>query len=96
MSNQSIFFQVKFPASSSTSNTFSSIEIYIPSYTVSQNKPISINNRWENNSATDADVLAMAALYRDTTAISAITLTPYLTASLASGSSFYLYGISNA
>jgi hypothetical protein len=94
--NQSIFFQVKFPASSSTSNTFSSTEIYIPSYTVSQNKPISINNRWENNSATDADVLAMAALYRDTTAISAITLTPYLTASLASGSSFYLYGISNS
>jgi hypothetical protein len=94
--NQSIFFQVKFPASSSTSNIFSSTEIYIPSYTVSQNKPMSINNRWENDDSTNADILAMAAYYQDTTAISGITISPYLTASLESGSSFYLYGISNA
>jgi hypothetical protein len=95
-SNQPIWYSVKIPANSSTSNTFSSTEMYVPSYTVSQNKPMSIFDVWEQNSTLDADISAHATLWRDTTAVSSIALSPYLTGSFAIGSSFYLYGISKS
>jgi hypothetical protein len=95
-SNGPIWYSVKIPANSSTSNTFSSTEMYVPSYTASQNKPMSILDVWEQNSAADADISAHATLWSDTTTISSIALSPYLTASFASGSSFYLYGIKNS
>jgi hypothetical protein len=82
--------------STSTASTFSSAEIYIPSYTVSQNKPFSGMGVIENNSSsTGFNIAANALLFSDTTAISSITLVPD-TGSFASDSSFYLYGISNA
>jgi len=79
-----------------TANTFGSVEIYIPSYTASQNKPFSTFGVTENNSATagDTEIDAWANLYRDTAAISSIAINAYVT--FAIGSSFYLYGISNA
>ena len=79
-----------------TTNTFSSVEIYIPSYTVSQNKPIGQFNVTENNSTTagDTEIDSWAQLYRDTNAISSMVITA--PATFAIGSSFYLYGISNA
>ena len=81
---------------SATSNTFASLEMYIPSYTVSQNKPFSIFSCTENN-ATAAEIDAMAYLYRSTSAISTIVIKSVTTAvNLVAGSSFYLYGISNA
>lgn len=82
--------------SSSTSNTFSSVEFYIPSYTVSQNKPISASNVTEANSASNLlwAVSAGAGLWRDTSAITSINLA--CGASLAAGSSFFLYGIKNS
>ena len=77
-----------------TASTFSNAEIYIPSYTVSQNKPISSFGVNENN-ATDSFMSADAGLWSNTAAITSITLTTADT-TFDTGSSFYLYGVSNA
>jgi hypothetical protein len=79
--------------SGSTSNTFTSFELYIPSYTASQNKPASLISAMENN-ATAAYITVSAQLYRSTTAISRLDILGDST--IASGSSFYLYGIKNS
>jgi hypothetical protein len=78
-----------------TASTFSSNEIYIPSYTASQNKPLSLTNVVEQNSTSNAYIVAIAGLWRDTSAITQIKLTP-VTGSWKSDSSFYLYGIKNS
>ena len=78
-----------------TSNTFGSIEIYIPSYVVSQNKPISYFGAGEEN-ATTAFMGVYAGLFSNTSAIASIVCSPVNGSNLLSGSSFYLYGISNA
>ena len=79
-----------------SANTFGSVEIYIPSYTASQNKPFSTFAVTENNSATggNSEIDAWANLYRDTAAISSIAINAYV--NFAAGSSFYLYGIKNS
>jgi hypothetical protein len=77
-----------------TANTFASTEIYIPNYTVSQNKPLSLSNAWETN-VTTAGIFGTASLWRNTSSINSITLTPQ-TSTFVSGSSFYLYGIKNS
>jgi hypothetical protein len=82
------------PSTSETADTFGSVEFYIPSYTVSQNKPIGIFGAGENN-ATTAYITATASLYSQTTAITSLVFT-LASGSFVSGSSFYLYGISNA
>ena len=78
-----------------TANTFGSLEMYIPSYTVSQNKPISTFAVQENNT-TGAFIYATADLWRNNATISSIYIEAGATVNLLSGSSFYLYGISNA
>ena len=78
-----------------TSNTFASGEIYIPSYAVSQNKPISVSSAAENNITSNVYQYVVAGLWRNTAAITSLTFTPF-SGSYVSGSSFYLYGISNA
>jgi len=82
-------------APTGTSNTFSNVEIYIPSYTVSQNKPFSSFSAQENNTTT-AFIFGNANLWSNTSAITSIALTPEIGPNFVSGSSFYLYGISNA
>ena len=85
------------PTITDTSNTFSSVEMYIPSYTVAQNKPSSTFNVYENNSTTSFAVGGWANLYRSTTAISSIKCFLVQSgASFVSGSSFFLYGIKNS
>lgn len=79
-----------------TSNTFSNIEIYIPSYTASQNKPLSGFSAAETNAASNNFVMASANLVRDTNAISSIKLFNSTTKVFVSGSSFFLYGIKNS
>jgi hypothetical protein len=76
-----------------TASTFSNVEYYIPSYTVSQNKPVSGMTTPENN-ATAYVPRVMAALMSNTATISGVTFT-LDTGSFMSGSSFYLYGISS-
>ena len=73
---------------------WASIEMYIPNYTVSQNKPISAFTVTEQNLATDCYVVADAGLWRNSAAITSITLSTG--SNLVSGSSFYLYGIKNS
>lgn len=79
----------------STFNTFTTSEIYIPSYTASQNKPVSAFGAQEDNS-TDAMIRVAAGLYRSTTAINSIKFYNDPTYNFVSGSSFYLYGIKNS
>ena len=81
-------------ADTSTSNTFSSTEYYIPSYTANQNKPMSNFSVQENNNAT-AFMNISANLLGSTAAINELYFAPQ-DGSFMSGSSFYLYGISNA
>ena len=79
--------------SSDTANTFSNGEIYIPSYTVAQNKPIGTFGVEENNAAA-AYATASASLWRNTAAVTSITLIYTGGNDHLAGSSFYLYGIS--
>ena len=83
-------------ASSTTADTFSSIELYIPSYQANANKPFSSSWATENNSAANNRNGASAMLWRNTATISSILLTPNTGPNFVSSSSFYLYGISNA
>ncbi len=78
-----------------TANTFGSGELYLPSYTVSQNKPASMFSVAEGNSAADTGMYVKALLLSNTATISSLTMTAN-TGNFVSGTSFYLYGISNA
>ena len=81
--------------SSDTANTFSNGEIYIPSYTVAQNKPIGTFGVEENNAAA-AFITASASLWRSTAAVTSITLIYTGGNNHLAGSSFYLYGIKSS
>ena len=78
--------------SSSTSNTFSSNEMYIPNYAGSTYKSLSIDGVLENNSSSDYVMRLIAPIWNNTAAITSINL--FLDgANIASGSTFYLYGV---
>ncbi len=79
----------------STSNTFSNSELYIPNYTSTSNRPASVFSVQEDNSTT-ARIRLNAYLYRGASAITSMAFTPSNGTNWLSGSSFYLYGISNA
>lgn len=76
-------------------NTFNNMEIYIPSYTASQNKPISSITMVERNN-TIAYINAVANLFSSTAAISSVQITESSGNNFVTGSSFYLYGIKNS
>jgi len=82
-------------AGDATANTFGNAEIYIPSYLASQNKPISAFGVSETNSSTSY-MGANAILWRNAAAITSIQMSEQFGTNLLTGSSFYLYGISNA
>jgi hypothetical protein len=81
-------------AGTSTANTFSSGELYIPNYLASANKPASYFQVMEDNSSS-ALIFTIANLLSSTTAISSITFDG-LGFNLLTGSSFYLYGIAKS
>jgi hypothetical protein len=85
-------------ADNATSSTFNNAEIYIPNYTSTGSKPMSGIGVAETNSATTAQITAVAGLYRTTTAVSSITisLNTFATNFFKATSSFYLYGIKNS
>ncbi len=78
-----------------TATTFANSELYIPSYLASQNKSVNSFDAVENNNATTAYVITTANLWRNTAAITSITMAPY-SGNFVSGSSFFLYGIKNS
>ena len=74
----------------STADTFSSFEIYLPNYAGSQSKTGSTFMAQEHN-ATTAYLQAFALLQTSTAAITSVTLGT--SAQFVSGSTFFLYGI---
>ena len=74
-----------------TASVFSNNEIYIPNYTSSNNKSVSMDGVQENNATLSLAQLA-AGLWSNSAAITSITLT----AALAEFSEIWLYGISNS
>jgi hypothetical protein len=82
-------------ASNQTSNTFGSQDWYIPNFSSSNYKSISVDGVQENN-ATFSILMMNAGLWSDTSAITSMAFTLEGGDSFASGSSFYLYGIKNS
>jgi hypothetical protein len=78
----------------STANTFCNSSIYIPNYTSSNFKSVSVDGVMENN-ATTAYSSLQAGLWSDTAVINQITLYSS-TGSWLQYSSAYLYGIKNS
>lgn len=81
--------------STMTTNTFANTELYIPSYTASQNKPMGLFGVSENNNADWAYIDAHAHLWSNTAAISSLEFYPEV-GNWKSGSSFFLYGIKSS
>ena len=81
-------------AAVTTANTFGNVEIYIPSYRVSQNKPYSSHFVTEDNDVPTYNGVT-AALWRNTAAITSMTINKFGT-NFVSGSTFWLYGIANS
>lgn len=94
--NSNFFVRGLINRSAYTSNTFATSQIYIPSYTASQNKPVSMYGVAENNGTAAEFIVPIAGLFRSTAAISSIKLFQGGGDSLVSGSSFFLYGIKNS
>ena len=80
---------------SSTSNTFSSAEIYIPNYAGSNNKSFSSDSVTENNATLGVQWL-LAGLWSNSSAITSITIQPDTAVNYAQYSTAYLYGVKNA
>lgn len=78
--------------SSSTANTFSNSEVYIPGYLSSNSKSYSVDTVTENN-ATEAYMAIVAGRWSGTAAISSITFVPESGNSYVAGSTFSLYGV---
>lgn len=78
-----------------TVNTFGNSEAYIPNYTASANKSISVTGVNETN-ATAAYIFAFANLWPNTSAINSMLIKPNIGPNFTASSSFYLYGIKNA
>lgn len=83
------------PASTATSNTFSSNECYIPNYAGSTNKSFSATGVQETNGTT-AYIDAIAGLWSDTSAITAVRIFPANGSNFVTNSSAFLYGITKA
>lgn len=83
--------------STATANTFGNGFVYIPNYSGSTNKSVSAEGAGENNTSL-AVISAHAGLWSNTAAITSITFTLYYSYvdGFASGSSFFLYGITKA
>ena len=77
-------------AATTTANTFSSMQLYIPNYAGSSYKSVSYDGSHENN-GTQAFNILMAWLWNNTSAISSIEIT--LSNSFVQYSSATLYGI---
>jgi len=79
------------PISLSTANTFGNMGIYIPNYTGSTAKSVSVDGVMENN-ATYAAAGIIAGLWNDTAAVTSVSISSEV-ATLVQYSSATLYGI---
>jgi hypothetical protein len=92
--NSTVLYINSANGNSTTANTFCNTQIYIPNYTSSNYKSVSVDGVMENNATTSYSSL-QAGLWSDTSVINQITLYS-TTGSWVSGSSAYLYGIKNS
>jgi len=76
---------------SQTANTFASGEFYVPNYTSSNNKSVSVDGVMENN-ATAAYASILAQLWSSTAAVTSITIVPS-SGSFATNTTATLYGV---
>ena len=81
--------------SGATASTFGNASIYIPNYTSSNNKSVSVDGVTENN-ATQAVATLYAGLWSSSSAITSLRLTVSYGASFAEYSTAYLYGVTSA
>jgi hypothetical protein len=81
-------------AASSTSNTFSSFDLYLPNYTSSTNKSWSVDNAWENNATANGDFL-VAGLQTVTSAVTSVKISTVV-GSFVQYTTASLYGISKS
>ena len=81
-------------SSSYTASTFANSEIYIPNYSGSSNKSVSVDAVTETNAAA-ADMALFAGLWSDSSAITSIKLLPN-SGNFAQHSTAYLFGIKNS
>lgn len=88
------FLPASYQGTGTTSSTFSSVEFYIPNYTSTVSKPVSVSRVTENNSTSSNFLGSTAGLYRNSSAISSISIGGGV--NLAANSSFFLYGIKNS
>jgi hypothetical protein len=79
-------------SANSTANSFSNGEFYIPNYTSSNYKSVSVDNVQENN-ATSAVVGLAAQLWSNSAAITTIKLEPASSKLFQANSTFSLYGL---
>ena len=87
-------------AASATSSTFSNVDYYIPNYSGSTNKSVSVDSTMENN-ATASSMALTAGLWSQTAAITSIRLQTFnnsnsALANFVQYSTAYLYGVKNA
>ena len=82
-------------AATATADTFNSAEVYIPNYNSATNHPVSTFSATENNATGSVLMTAQAGLWSSATAITSVKI-QCDTDNFVTGSSFYLYGISNA
>jgi hypothetical protein len=75
-----------------TANTFGNASIYIPNYTLSVAKSMSIDSVTENNGTTAWSAI-IAGLYNSTAALTSISFTALSSGLFVAGSSVSLYGI---
>ncbi len=78
-------------AATATASTFGNQEVYIPNYTSSNNKSLSVDSVAETN-ATTQYISLVANLWANSAAITSMTLS-IATGNFVQGSTFYLYGI---
>jgi hypothetical protein len=79
------------PGATNTANTFSNFEFYIPNYTGSNNKSVSVDQVYENN-GTNIYISLNAGLWSNTSAITSISIAAN-TGNYIQYSTAYLYGI---
>ena len=88
-------FSNRMPAGTATSNTFGSLEFYIPNYAGSTNKSSSSESAAENNSTTSWNLSMVAGLWSNTAAITSISIAADV-GNFAQYSTAVLYGINKS
>lgn len=97
-SNSNAILSIEVPNDQCTSGIFSNIQISIPSYRSSRHKQIITDVAKETNAASGIVFMQnQASLWRNTSAISSMTIGTNITApNFVGGSTFSLYGIKNS